>query len=416
MQKVLLACSMFFFLGVAHAQAQDSSGIAVATPSSSGQAPNDAVGVHLAPGLRGSAGVGLQALYNSNFYLTPENPKSSFGFVLTPNVLLVREAKKIRYELGGGLEAAKFTDVSIGPDNYLDGNVAGKFDWAALTRHRFSADFNTRYSHDQFGAYRTETGFNANEDLDKWLETNVNGRYRFGAPGALINLETEAGWIGRHYETNRDQTEFLDYRIWHVRETAYFNVSSKTSLIAEVVRSDIGYYHEYAGAPTRDSTETRYRAGIHWIATGTTTGDLRIGRLHRDFDNPDRQDLNSFDWLASVSWAPQTYSVFTLQTGNQTQQSYLAGVQLIQNRFGVIDWTHDYSNYFRTRLAYSRVNSQFVGSSRVDNIDTFALEANYLATKRLIGTAGASYSRRNSNVDERDYSNTAVYLGVRYTR
>lgn len=414
MQKVLLACSIFFFGGLA--QAQDTSDVQSATPSSSGQAPNDAIGVHLAPGLRGTAGVGLQAIYNNNFYLTPDDQKSSFGFVLTPNVLLLREAKKLRYQIGAGLEAAKFTNVSLGPDNYLDGTISGKLEWAALTRHNFSADFKTHYSHDQFGAIRTETGFDPNQGLDKWLETNVSGTYRFGAPGALINLETQAGWVGRHYETNRDQTAYLDYRMWTVRETAYFNVSSRTALLAEVLHSNLAYYHDVAPNPTRDSSETRYRAGIHWIATGTTSGDFRIGKLHRDFDNPAKKDLNPIDWSATVSWAPQTYSIFTLTTGNQTQQSYIATVQLIQNRYGVIDWTHDYSNYFRTRLAYSRVNSEFVGSTRVDNINTFAAEANYLASKRLIGTAGVAYSRRNSNMQDRDYNDTSIYLGVRYAR
>lgn len=416
MQKVLLACSMFFFWGVAQAQTQDSSDVQSATPASNAQAPNDAVGMHLAPGLRAAVGVGLQTLYNSNFYLTPEDHKSSFAFVLTPNVLLLREAKKIKFEIGAGLEGAKFTNVDLGPDSYLDGVLSGKLDWAALTRHRFSADFHTRYSHDQFGAFRTETGFDPNEGLDKWLQTDVSGRYRFGAPGALINLETEAGWTGRRYETNRDQAKFLDFRIWKLRESAYFNVSSKTSLVAEVIYSDIGYYHEYNAQPTRDSTEIRYRAGIHWIATGTTSGDLRIGRLHRNFDNPAKDDQNGLDWSATMSWAPQTYSVFTLQTGNQTQQSYVAGVQLIQNRYGVIDWTHSYSNYFSTRLTYSRINSEFVGSSRVDNINTYALEANYIATKRFTTTAGAAFSRRASNVADRDYTDTTVYLGLRYNR
>src|SRR3569833_1456274 len=114
MQKVLLACSLFFFWGVAQAQTQDSSDVQSATPASNAQAPNDAVGMHLAPGLRAAVGVGLQTLYNSNFYLTPEDHKSSFAFVLTPNVLLLREAKKIKFEIGAGLEGAKFTNVDLG--------------------------------------------------------------------------------------------------------------------------------------------------------------------------------------------------------------------------------------------------------------------------------------------------------------
>jgi hypothetical protein len=412
MHKFLLACSLFFVASLAHAQeASDPQGI---IPRSSGQAPNDAVGVHLAPGFRATAGSGLQSVYNNNFYLTPSNAKSAFGFILTPDVLILRDTAKLKYQIGAGLEAAKYTNVEIGPSTYLDGNIHGHLDWAALTRHNFTADFSTQYGHDQFGAFRTEAGFDPSEGLDKWLETNVHGTYQFGTPGALINLQTKAGWTGRRYETNRPLTELLDYRIWTVGETAFFNVSSKTALLAEVVYSDIGY--AITGTPSRDSTETQYRAGIHWAATGTTSGDFRIGQLRRNFDDPSRSSQGLLDWTATVTWAPLVYSVITVQSGLQTEQSYLSNVDLIQNRYASINWTHAFSNYFVTKLAYSHLNSEFLGISRVDKIDTVSMEANYLATKRFIGTAGAAYSKRDSNEAGRDYNDTSIYIGVRYSR
>ncbi|PTU32930.1 outer membrane beta-barrel protein [Stenotrophobium rhamnosiphilum] len=411
MQKVLLASTIFFFAGLA--QAQDA---VESTPSSSAQAPNDAVGVHLAPGLRGTAAVGGQVIYNSNFYLTEDNPKSSFGFVLTPSVLLLRESKKLKYEVGAGLEATKYTGVDEGPDSYVDGSISGKLDWAALTRHNFHFDYITRFSHDPFGSIRTENGVPVDQGLDKWIQTAATARYRFGAPGALINLETDLGWMGREYQTNRDQTQLLDFDSWRIRETAFFNVSSKTALLAEVMYNNVSYDVEAANFPSRDYQTTHYRVGMHWIATGTTSGDLRIGKLRRNFDNPAKDSLNALDWNATITWAPLIYSTFTFQTGVQSQQSYLANVQLLQNRFGLIDWTHQFSYYLRSRVIYSRVNSQFIGSNRVDNLDTFAVEANYFLKKRLMTIAGASYSRRDSNEVGRDYGDTSVYLGVRYNR
>ncbi len=410
MQKKLLACSLLFFTGLA--QAQD----VAETPSSSGQAPNDAVGVHLAPGLRGTAAVGFSTIYNSNYYLTENNAKSSFGLVLTPSVLLQRQASKLTYEVGAGMEATKYTNINEGPDGYVDGYINGKLNWAALTRHRFSFDYTTRYSHDPFGSFRTENGVNVAQGLDKWLQTGVNGSYRFGAPGALINLETAAGWLGRSYQTNRDQTELLDFHSWEARETAFFNVSSKTALLAEVLHSDTTYDTEAAGQPSRNYDTTHYRVGMHWIATGTTSGDLRVGRLRRDFDNPAKSSMNSLDWNATVTWAPLVYSTFTLQTGIQSQQSYLADVQLLQNRFAVLDWSHEFSYYFRTRVMYSHVNTAFIGSARVDRLDTFAVEGNYVLSRRWLGVAGASYSRRDSNEAGRDYGDSSVYMGIRYGR
>jgi len=411
MQKVLLASTIFFFAGMAQAQdAVDN------TPRTSAQAPNDAVGVHLAPGLRGTAAVGVQTIYNSNFYLSEDDHKSSFGFVLTPSVLLLREAKKLKYEVGAGLEATKYTGVERGPDSYLDGSINGKLDWAALTRHHFHFDYTTRFSHDPFGSIRTENGVPVDQGLDKWIQTGAYARYRFGAPAALINLETELGWLGREYQTNRDQTRILDFETWKVRETAFFNVSSKTSLLAEVVHTDASYDAEDPGLPSRDYQTTYYRVGMHWIATGTTSGDIRLGKMRRNFDNPAKDSMDAFDWNATVAWAPLVYSTFTFQTGVQSQQSYLPGVQLLQNRFGLIDWTHQFSYYLRSRVVYSRVNSQFIGSNRVDNIDTFAVEGNFVVSKRLLTIAGASYSRRDSNEVDRDYSDTSVYLGVRYNR
>lgn len=412
MQKVLLATSMFFFASLVQAQ----EAISTNAPRSSAEAPNDAVGVHLGPGLRGTAGVGLVSIYNSNFYLSEDNAKSSFGFVLTPNVLLQRKGPKLTFEVGAGLEAAQFTNVDVGPDNYLDGAINGKLDWAALTRHHLFLDYTTRYGHDPFGSFRTENGTPVDQGLDKWLQSSVNGMYRFGAPGALINLETRVGWIGRQYQTNRTASQYLDFQSWEVGETAFFNVSSKTSLLAEVYYSDTSYDNNPTGFESRDYQTTHYRVGMHWIATGTTSGDIRIGKMHREFDDPQQKSTDQLDWNATVSWAPLVYSVFTVQTGVQSQQSYLAQVQFIQNRFGLIDWTHQFSNYFRTRVIYSHVNSAFSGSARVDKIDTFGLEGNYIFSKRWMGVAGASFSRRDSNQVGLDYNDTAAYLGVRYGR
>ena len=416
MKRLIVAGLVFLAAGSSQAADTPVAPGTTVIPSSDGRAPNDAVGVKLAPGLRATAGVVLESVYDSNFFHQPDNPQSSFGFVLNPNVLLLREAKKLKYQIGIGAEAAKYTGIDQGPDKYLDAYLNGNFSWSAATRHRISGDFYAKYGHDPFGSFRTENGFSVFDDLDKWGESAGHLRYRFGASGALINLEGEIGALRRRYTTNRTQTDILDYRELSASETLFVNVSSKTAFLAEVSHLDHGYLSEVTGFGRRDSQETHYLAGIHWVATGTTSGDVRVGKLRRDFDNPAFEKTNATDWAATVSWAPLVYSVITFQTGLQAERSYLAGVQLIENRYEAVDWKHDWSYSFRSRLAFTHLNSEFLGSSRVDNVNTAALEVNYLASQRWMWMTGTSYSRRNSNEALRSYNDTSIYAGVRYAR
>jgi hypothetical protein len=105
-----------------------------------------------------------------------------------------------------------------------------------------------------------------------------------------------------------------------------------------------------------------------------------------------------------------------VQTGVQSTQSYLDNVSLIENRFETVDWTHDWSYSFRTRAVFTHLNSEFIGTTRVDNINTGGLEANYRASQRWMWLAGTSYSHRSSNGVNLDYKNTSVFLGLQYSR
>jgi hypothetical protein len=386
------------------------------SPDSAGQAPNEAVGIKLGPGLRGLAGVTFRSTYISNFFLQEQNPQSAFGFLLAPNLLVVGEKKQLRYQLGAGLDAAKFTNVSSGPSKYLDANVSGNYSWKAGTRHHFSGDALSKYGHDPFGSFRTENNVPLDQGLDKWIENSGNLRYRYGADGATINLESELGADIRRYETNQQFSQYLDYRMISARETVFYNVSSKTSLLAEVLHSNQIFYTQAPGFPKRGGQENIIRGGMHWRATAKTTGDIRIGQYTHGLDDPSRPTVRAFDWAATVSWAPLVYSVITLQTGNQQQPSYLANVFYIQNRYVSLNWVHDWSSALRTRVAVDRVYSDFVGSSRQDRVNTGTFEADLRASQRWFWLAGTTYSRRSSNEVERGYNYTLAYLGLRYQR
>jgi hypothetical protein len=418
MKKILLA-SLLLAAGSAYGQDQQSAPAdapqSASAAESSGQATNNVVGVKLAPGVRGVADIGFETVYNSNFYLQDSNPQSAFGFLLSPSIGIVGDSGDYRYQMGAGLEAARFTNVEAGPNSYLDAIVKSKASWAPLTRHHFSADIQSKYGHDPFGSFRTENGLPLSEGLDRWIQNSGYLTYRYGADSAKLNLESAIGIDVRRYQTNRDATRYLDYRIMTARETAYYNVSSKTALLAEIIHSNQIFYSQTPGFPTHDAQENRIRVGMRWLATAHTYGDVRIGQYRHDSDSSQLRRIRAIDWAATLNWAPLVYSVITLQTGNQSQQTYLADVSYIENRFATLLWRHDWSSALETRASATYLDSEFIDSSRQDHIGLFSAEADYRASLRWMWIAGASYSKRTSNIAARGYNNTSVYLGVKYS-
>ncbi|MGH8461593.1 MAG: outer membrane beta-barrel protein [Stenotrophobium sp.] len=389
------------------------SDIPTATPAGSDQKSGDLPGVKLGPGVSAVATIGAEAIHTSNMYLQDQNAESAFGYLVSPGLLIVGQGSQINYEVGAGLEAAKY-NVSQGPGSYLDANFKLKSTWEPMTQHHFRGDFTSQFGHDPFGVGRTEGTTPVGATLDKWIDNTGHALYRYGAYDANINLETELGFQVHRYRTNEAITQYLNYRVLSVRESAYYNVSSRTALVAEILHDQASFFEQRPGTFTLDGNETRIRAGIRWLATAHTTGDLRVGEARHNQDASQLQSTHSVDWVATLTWAPLSYSVVSLQSGSQTAQSYLAAVSYIQNRFESLSWTHNWSSDFLTRANLTHLDSKFVGSSRTDHINTIGAEADYRATQHWLGLLGASYSRRSTDEAGLGYRDATVYLGVRY--
>lgn len=239
--------------------------------------------------------------------------------------------------------------------------------------------------------------------------------YHFGADEAKINLEGELLHSNREYTTNRASTQFLDHDTTGLRGTAFYRISSKTQLLAEVITADIDYDHVAPGFPSRAGELTRYRVGAKWAPTGNTVGDLRVGRVVREFDSPINEEYKEFDWRIGITWTPRVRDKVTITTGREPEESYLTAASLIDNKYFTVAWQHDWTSKLLTTARYRFNDLQFVGTDRQDDLNTFSVGFEYRAAPRWATFAELRQDSRDSTAILRDYEATSFLTGIRIT-
>ncbi len=376
------------------------------------------VGVKLAPGVRGVAQLDTEVVYTSNFFYQRNDEVTAKGVLFKPGVRIEGDKGAFNYTLGLSGELSKW-DIRGDADDYEDSRLGAAFNWAAATRHRFEGGFTRLDSHDPFGTNRTEApAAIAERDIDKWHNNRVNFTYRFGAQGAKLNLEAGVTNTDREYETNRAFTRFLDYTVDEVRAAAFYNLSSKTSLVAEVIDVDRTYDENVPGFP-RDGEEQRYRVGVRWKATGKTIGDLRVGRVEHEFDDPAASNFEETDWQASVTWSPVLQTQLTLSSGRESLASFRVDTRFIDNQFLALDWTQDWSSLFKTSLTLNLAEQLFVDSNsalgveREDELETLSLLAAYRLAPTVDLRGGWSRGSRDSNFAPLEFDTDIAFVGLR---
>ncbi len=101
----------------------------------------------------------------------------------------------------------------------------------------------------------------------------------------------------------------------------FWRVMPRTYLVAEARLGKADYRVNTAN----NNTDTRLLAGITWEATAKTTGQFKIGRQQKSFDNASKPDASGGTFETSVEWKPLTYSVFTLVANRSAADALVAG-------------------------------------------------------------------------------------------
>lgn len=373
------------------------------------------LGKKLGPGMRLVSTLDTEFRVSDNFYYQESSKSSALGLILKPNLALTADHGRFRYSVGGGVESGSF-DREGDRDDYVDHFIGGDVAWDLTGKQRLLGRAQSRRGHDPFGAVRSENAALMDRELDQWRHDLVEAEYRYGAAGSLLNLEFAARAEELTYVSNEAQTRPLNHHTDTLRGTGYYSLGPRTALVAEVIHAQISY-DVAASALSRDGEQTTVRGGIRWLATGKTTGDVRVGKVYRDFDNPAVRSYDDFNWEAAVSWAFKPYSIFNFSTGWLSYEGYLDGVNFIETKYYGVQWRHDWSSRLSSFAGLRYDDSTFIGSATGRKDDTYnyqiGVDFNPSLTWSLYGRATSI--QRDSTAVLRDYEENRLSLGVRIT-
>jgi polysaccharide biosynthesis protein VpsM len=352
--------------------------------------------------------------YDDNIFLSAADELSSLVTIVSPGLLASVKPGRHRFQLGYRGEFGSYANSS--PDNYDD----HKFQAAAFLEvgRRGLLDLSTSYEdgHEQRGTGLSEglepgSGAFLSEP-DEFNETQLGGRYTFGATGTKGRLVFDAGRRELEYSNNRDRTRFFDYNQVYGGATFYFRVLPSTSLLLGVRADDFDYQLDRSLQPSLDSREHRVLFGATWDITGKSTGTVRSGYVEKRYDDGARPTFSGTNWSVDVRWSLRSYSHLDIATSRYPSEITSLTGDFIENTNYSVAWTHHWTARTNTRLSILQSRQDFRRSieARAETFDQYGLALVYDMRRWLTWEFGVSVSSRDSNIDRFKFDANVVSL------
>ncbi|MES2884624.1 MAG: outer membrane beta-barrel protein [Pseudomonadota bacterium] len=370
----------------------------------------------LGGGFEGGAKLEASAVSVDNYFYQEAGAISANGYRIRPEVSLNRPGQTTQLSISSFAENSDF-DLPGELDNYLDFGATGDFGWRPYRRHAFDFSGAFRRGHDPSGLQRTEQGPNFSAgDMDRWNQTSTYLLYRYGAPDSLASNSLRAGRTQRKYQTNRDDTVFLDYTVRELQYELAYEYSPRTALLFNAEQRATNYARStLSSVGNRNGNELTLTGGLRWVATAKTSGEFRIGIRNYSVDERRQSPRQSLAYRATIRWNPSLSNAFKFGAGQSTTETFRSDTFFLDERKFDVNWERIWSSRLNTNVGIGYIHSEFVGSQREDDFISASVGFDYLLMRQL-KVFGQYLSRnRDSSFRTLDYDAPESKLGLRWT-
>lgn len=363
----------------------------------------DPQSIRLTDGVIFTPSLAFAEKYDDNFRAVDKDKKSTWVTNISPSFQLNADRSKSAYQLK--YTASSDTFHSSHKDNNVDHFFTGDAGFEFNSRNRLA--LNAGYS-------KVEETASADQKLqnDKFNTKNVGAVYSFGAQTARTQIEFGANYDELRYDntkriggTRLNSDKERDTTA--LRSTIFYAVAPKTKVLLEGRYAD----YDYKSFTDRDSKNKGLLAGVTWDATAKTSGTFKIGREKKDFKTSRYSDKSTGMWEAGVTWAPLTYSTFSLDTRRGFDEGE-DRASTIKTQSTTLGWEHHWLDRLYSNATYGRTDRKFQDTaiSREDNIDSYGLSLTYEARRWLDIGVGYTYTDKGSDVKTERYKRNIYAL------
>lgn len=373
----------------------------------------DSVGIGMGSGFTLSPSIEANVENNDNIYSQSEDEASSTISRLIPAVALEGDFGKFKFNSSYQAEQGIYSKDSN--DDYLDQSIKANGQYELTARHQFEMGASFDSAHDNRGSGTAE-GADALliEDPDQYDETTAELNYVFGSASAVVNIDLFADNYQKRYSNNEEfGTEDRDHDKLTYGTRLVAKASPATQLVFEAKQSVITYAENTDTAKAREGGLQSLLMGMRWDITGKTSGEVKIGRAVRSFDEDGIDSNSRFKWEANIEWKPLTYSSVNITSSQSNNETNGAGTY-IAGTYTAVSWDHEFTSLFSAGINGSKSDDVYVddAAGRKDETVSYGLNATYSAMPWMDVTAKYKQSNKNSNIEDLDNDNQIVSLGV----
>lgn len=350
--------------------------------------------------------VGYEVQRNDNITLQSAGTLADTIQVLKPGLRIEGKQGANIYGMDMGATLGRYSASKA--DNYDNTNISANASLNPTARVRLQLRAEHLDQHDPRGS--TVDPLTATPSRNR--QGTLGGIFGYGATGAQGRFEIELGGMDKHYYNNRVTTAINDQNMRYLGGTFFLRVAPKTSLLAQVKRTNIDFTDATA---TLDSSEMKYLVGVTWEGTAKTTGILKLGQIRKDFKDPGAPDSRNVSWDGQVRWSPLSYSTWDFISSKASRETSGGYGTFVLSANHAARWTHAWTNQFSTIANATYTVEDYQGVDRHDKISGVGLRGNYQMRRWLSFGADVNRSRRDSSIDGSDYKRNILMLFVNAT-
>ncbi|WP_166111510.1 outer membrane beta-barrel protein [Pseudoalteromonas sp. Z9A5] len=348
---------------------------------------------------------------NNNFFSTPENEESRLIWTVAPNVIAEIKDGPDSYKVNLGTSSSLHNKDTA--DNFTQVNIGAGVHKEFTSQHRLDFDGTADWLYEPRGSGLTEGLGNTINELVKYQQQDITGRYEYGALSSKAQIALTAGFFSKKYQNFREVSQFRDYDKSLVGITGYYNTQSSTRTFLEVKQENYRYGVLQANGISRDSDDVKVLIGMQWDATAVTSGSFKIGYQNKDFSSDQRQSFSGISWDAAVTWQPLSYSSVQLTTSRAAKDPLVQGDYIRESAYGV-RWSHGWSDDLSSLASLNYIDEEYTGDiGRKDKTKNARLGLNYTVNSFGMVSTYVDIMDKNSTQDRLEFDR--VVVGINFT-
>lgn len=334
--------------------------------------------------VRPSAELGLT--YTDNVFAAPANEES--GTIGLAGLRVSGDSNWNVHALG--------FDASVLHNEYFDQGAESHTDLLGRLRGRFDVTREFSLGGSVFAEQRTEprtdfvSGFGIDAPIEYTrqgvtLDANLqNDRFRWTNRVGVTGVNYDDGTqIGTGLPIDQD---YRDRTITEGRTRLSYGVSPNLAVFGQATYSDSRYYENQflGGAPRRrDSTGYTVSGGVDFELTALVRGDIAVGYLQEDKDDPFFSDITGLSLDGRLQWFPTQLTTVGFEAGRQVVDTgAFDAPSALQTRYGArID--HELRRNVILTARANWQNYEYEETDREDDFLDLGLLATYKMNKRV---------------------------------